>query len=160
MNYSTRRPTRTIARMSSDSLDSLLYRNEFVDRHIGPDDDEIRDMLAVLGLESLEELVRRTVPAAIAGGKELALASAVPESEALARLKAIAAQNRPARSFIGMGYYDTHLPAQCAGKSGLVHCLYALPTRNFPGPARMSARFPAHDDGPDRDATRERLAAR
>ncbi len=111
MNYSTRRPTRTIARMSSDSLDSLLYRNEFVDRHIGPDDDEIRDMLAVLGLESLEELVRRTVPAAIAGGKELALASAVPESEALARLKAIAAQNRPARSFIGMGYYDTHLPA-------------------------------------------------
>ncbi|MYI01588.1 MAG: aminomethyl-transferring glycine dehydrogenase [Gammaproteobacteria bacterium] len=97
--------------MSSASLDSLLYRNEFVDRHIGPDDGEIRDMLAVLDLESLEDLVRRTVPAAIAGGKALALESPVPESEALDRLKAIAAQNRPARSFIGMGYYDTHLPA-------------------------------------------------
>ena len=97
--------------MSSASLDSLLYRNEFVDRHIGPDDGEIRDMLAVLNLESLEDLVRRTVPAAIAGGKALALESPVPESEALDRLKAIAAQNRPARSFIGMGYYNTHLPA-------------------------------------------------
>ena len=111
MSCSTRRPTRNIARMSSVSLDSLLYRNEFVDRHIGPDDGEIRDMLAVLDLESLEDLVRRTVPAAIADGKALALASPVPESEALDRLKAIAAQNRPARSFIGMGYYDTHLPA-------------------------------------------------
>ena len=97
--------------MSSASLDSLLYRNEFVDRHIGPDGGEIQDMLAVLNLESLEDLVRRTVPAAITGGKALALESPVPESEALDRLKAIAAQNRPARSFIGMGYYDTHLPA-------------------------------------------------
>ena len=111
MSCSTRRPTRNIARMSSASLDSLLYRNEFVDRHIGPDEGEIRDMLAVLDLESLEDLVRRTVPAAIADGKALALAAPVPESEALDRLKAIAAQNRPARSFIGMGYYDTHLPA-------------------------------------------------
>ena len=111
MNYSMRRPTRTIARMRSAPLDSLLYRNEFVDRHIGPDDDEIWDMLDALGLESLGDLVGKTVPAAISGGKPLALAAPVPESEALDRLKAIAAQNRPARSFIGMGYYDTHLPA-------------------------------------------------
>ncbi len=97
--------------MSSDPLDSLLYRNEFVDRHIGPDDDEIGDMLAVLGLDSLEELVRKTVPAAIAGQGPLALPPPMPESEALAKLKTIAAQNRPARSFIGMGYYDTRLPA-------------------------------------------------
>ncbi len=97
--------------MSSAALDSLLRRNEFVDRHIGPDDEEIRQMLALLGLETLEQLVRRTVPAAIAADKPLALASAVPESEALARLKAVAARNRPVRSFIGIGYYDTRLPA-------------------------------------------------
>ena len=97
--------------MSSAPLDSLLYRNEFVDRHIGPDDGEIRDMLAVLGLDSLDDLARRTVPASIAAGEPLALAPPVPESEALDRLQAIAARNRPARSFIGMGYYDTHLPA-------------------------------------------------
>ncbi len=111
MSCSTRRPTRTFARMSSVSLDSLLYRNEFIDRHIGPDDLEIRRMLDDLDLDSLEDLVRRTVPAAIAGGEPLALASPVPESEALARLKFIAARNRAARSFIGMGYYDTYLPA-------------------------------------------------
>ena len=97
--------------MSSVSLDSLLYRNEFVDRHIGPDEGEIRDMLAVLELESLNDLVRRTVPASIMGGKALTLPPPAPESEALERLQAIAAQNRPARSFIGMGYYDTRLPA-------------------------------------------------
>ena len=97
--------------MTNASLDSLLYRNEFVDRHIGPDDDEIRRMLDVLGLESLDALIAATLPADIIGGRPLALADSLPESEALARLKAIAAANRPARSFIGMGYYDTHLPA-------------------------------------------------
>ena len=97
--------------MTSASLESLLYRNEFVDRHIGPDDDEIREMLGVLGLGSLDELTGSTVPADIFDGSPLALAGPVPESEALARLKAIAGENTPARSFIGMGYYDTHLPA-------------------------------------------------
>jgi len=97
--------------MNDASLDSLLYRNEFADRHIGPDDAEIEAMLAALGLGSLEELTRKTVPATILDGKPLALPGPVAESEALDRLKAIAAQNLPARSFIGMGYYDTRLPA-------------------------------------------------
>ena len=97
--------------MSSFPLDSLLYRHEFVDRHIGPDDDEIRQMLDELDLDSLEDLVSKTLPASISGKRPLALPPPVPESEALDRLKAIAAQNLPGRSFIGMGYYDTHLPA-------------------------------------------------
>ena len=97
--------------MSSAHLESLLYRNEFVDRHIGPDDEEIRNMLEALGLESLDDLTARTLPASIVDGRQLALGDPVPEPEALARLKAIAAENLPARSFIGMGYYDTHLPA-------------------------------------------------
>ncbi len=97
--------------MSSARLESLLYRNEFVDRHIGPDDEEIRNMLEALGLQSLDDLTARTLPASIMDGRPLALGDPVPESEALARLKAIAGENLPVRSFIGMGYYDTHLPA-------------------------------------------------
>ncbi len=97
--------------MSSARLESLLYRNEFVDRHIGPDDEEIRNMLEALGLGSLDDLTARTLPASILDGRPLALGDPVPEPEALARLKAIAAENLPARSFIGMGYHDTHLPA-------------------------------------------------
>ncbi len=97
--------------MSSARLESLLYRNEFVDRHIGPDDEEIRNMLEAIGLESLDDLTARTLPASIIAGRPLALGEPVPEAEALARLKAIAGENLPARSFIGMGYHDTHLPA-------------------------------------------------
>ena len=97
--------------MISASLESLLHRKEFIDRHIGPDDDQIREMLGALGLDSLDELAARTIPADIFDNTPLALAGPVPEREALARLKAIAGRNTPARSFIGMGYYDTHLPA-------------------------------------------------
>ena len=37
----------------------------FADRHIGPRDGEIKSMLGVLGLESLDELTRQTIPSDI-----------------------------------------------------------------------------------------------
>ncbi len=97
--------------MSKARLDSLLQSNEFVDRHIGPNDAEIRAMLDVLALDSLDHLARETVPEAIALEHPLALGAPMPEHEALAKLRDIAGGNVPARSFIGMGYYDTRMPA-------------------------------------------------
>ncbi len=76
---------------------------EFASRHIGPDAAEIAAMLRVLGLESLDELTARTVPAAIRLKRPLELPPAVSEEQALAELAAKAAQNRVLRSFIGMG---------------------------------------------------------
>ncbi|MBL8480934.1 MAG: aminomethyl-transferring glycine dehydrogenase [Rhodocyclaceae bacterium] len=91
-------------------LSALENRAEFVARHIGPDAEELPDMLAAVGAPSLEALVAQTVPDAIRLAAPLALPEAVTEAAALAELKAIAAHNRVLKSCIGMGYYDTITP--------------------------------------------------
>ncbi len=82
----------------------------FVHRHVGPSDEEIREMLETLGLESLEALVAETVPASIRFDGDLDLPEAVPEHELVRRLKEIASRNRVLRSYIGMGYNGTLVP--------------------------------------------------
>lgn len=95
---------------SAPTLESLQYRGEFIDRHIGPDSGQIAGMLAELGIESLDELIAKTVPQAIALDQPLALGEPMTEAQALARLKALGEQNQLARSYIGLGYYDTRIP--------------------------------------------------
>jgi len=95
---------------SAPTLETLQYQDEFVQRHIGPSAAQIAEMLAVLNLDSLEQLVNNTVPASIALQKPLALGAPMTESAALARLKSMAGKNKPTRSFIGLGYYDTYTP--------------------------------------------------
>ena len=93
----------------SDLCD-LLNAGEFVARHVGTDPSEQREMLDVLGLASMEALVREIVPARILETAPLPLDEAVSENDALAELKRIAAQNELWRSFIGMGYYGCLTP--------------------------------------------------
>ena len=83
----------------------------FARRHIGPNEQQIEQMLQVLGVNSLDELIEQTIPAAIRLNKPLNLPEAQSESAALARLKAIAASNQVYRSFIGQGYYNCITPA-------------------------------------------------
>jgi glycine dehydrogenase len=85
-------------------------QDSFADRHIGPRGDELATMLAAVGVGSLEELIERTVPAAIRSERTLALPPARTEAGALAALRAMAGRNRVATSLIGMGYYGTHTP--------------------------------------------------
>lgn len=92
-------------------LDALEHRDAFPSRHIGPDAEEVSVMLGELGLESLEALVEQTVPATIVCKQPLPLPAPQPEHEALARLRTWLAGDRPGRSFIGLGYYDTLMPA-------------------------------------------------
>ncbi|NBC16246.1 MAG: aminomethyl-transferring glycine dehydrogenase, partial [Bacteroidetes bacterium] len=89
---------------------TLRYTDRFVHRHLGPSDDEIREMLEMLGLSSLDALVDQTVPAAIRTDRPLDLPPARTEYELLDDLQHIAAQNEVYRSFIGMGYHDTVTP--------------------------------------------------
>ena len=95
---------------SASTLETLQYKGEFVDRHIGPSEQQIDAMLAALDLTSLKQLIEKTVPLAIMLEKPIALADPLNENAALAKLKSIAAKNKPTRSFIGLGYYDTHTP--------------------------------------------------
>lgn len=91
-------------------LSALEQKDEFLERHIGPCADETAKMLAAVGVESLDELIDQTVPAAIRLPADLPLPAPRREHEALADLKAIAAKNRVMKSCIGMGYYDTLTP--------------------------------------------------
>ncbi len=87
-----------------------LSTNSFASRHIGPNREQIAKMLQFLGVSSLDELIDKTVPAIIRHREALDLPEAQTESEALAQLKAIAAQNSLYRSFIGMGYANCVTP--------------------------------------------------
>ena len=89
----------------------------FVDRHIGPDARAVATLLSTIGVESLDELAAKAVPAAIfdpvtdgvAPGLQN-LPPAATETEALAELRALADSNTVAVSMIGQGYFDTLTP--------------------------------------------------
>jgi len=91
-------------------LHALEQQDAFGRRHIGPSAAETAAMLAELGLDSLSELIDQTVPDSIRLQQPLPLAAPRTEAQALAELKAIAAQNQIRRSLIGMGYHDTLTP--------------------------------------------------
>ncbi|MBU3021582.1 aminomethyl-transferring glycine dehydrogenase [Aestuariibacter sp. A3R04] len=95
---------------SSITLAQLEQKNAFTRRHIGPGEEEIQSMLAAVGADSLSDLMAQTVPAAIQLEKPIETGDGATEVEALAALKAVASKNKINRSFIGMGYYDTHVP--------------------------------------------------
>ncbi len=94
----------------SESLLSLQNQEAFIGRHIGPDQQQLEAMLEVLGLQSLDELIRATVPESIALRRPLQLGEPTTETQTLERLRAMVGQDRPGRSYIGLGYYDTILP--------------------------------------------------
>jgi len=76
----------------------------FVHRHIGPREDEIRDMLGVLGHASLDELTTAALPPELHTSRPLNLPPARTESEILRELGERARENRLFRSYIGQGY--------------------------------------------------------
>ncbi len=88
----------------------LAPTDHFPPRHIGPSDAEIREMLATLGLDSLDALVAQTLPDAIRLEAPLALPAARGEHEVLEALRARASRNQVFRSFIGMGYHGCLVP--------------------------------------------------
>jgi glycine dehydrogenase len=91
-------------------LSDLEARDEFVARHIGVDAADEGRMLSAIGEASRAALVDAIVPRSIARGAAMDLPPAVPEAQALAELKGLAARNRVLRSHIGQGYYGTHTP--------------------------------------------------
>ena len=93
------------------SSDLASPTDAFAPRHLGDSPSETAAMLAELNFPSLDALVDAAVPAQIRSPGPLKLPAAAGESEALAELRAIAADNRVFRNFIGMGYSDTLVPA-------------------------------------------------
>src|SRR5438128_4808049 len=82
----------------------------FPHRHIGPDEFSQQQMLTALGYASLDELSSAALPAGLAITKPLLLPDPLPEDQALAALREIAARNTVLTSMIGLGYYGTITP--------------------------------------------------
>jgi glycine dehydrogenase len=98
-------PTPPLLREAEGNL-----QDEFHTRHIGTNPATMQKMLEYLGFASLDELIEKTVPAAIRLQQPLKLPAALSEYESLKQLKSIADRNHLYRSYIGMGYYDCITP--------------------------------------------------
>ena len=89
--------------------------DQFSSRHIGvTNPEELNEMLSVIGVKQVDELIAQVIPQSIRLKKPLALAPAMSEYEFAAHIRSLAERNRQLRSFIGMGYYPTAVPAAVA----------------------------------------------
>ena len=89
-----------------------MSQDKFVERHIGMGEQELSQMLGVIGVKSVEELISQVVPATIRLKKPLDLsAEGMSEYEFANHIREIGRKNKIYRSLIGMGYYGTASPA-------------------------------------------------
>jgi len=72
----------------------LEHPDKFVDRHIGPNKNEINEMLGKIGVDSIDKLIDETIPENIRLNKKLNLDDPVTEFRFLENLKQIAARNK------------------------------------------------------------------
>jgi len=88
-----------------------MNTDSFALRHIGPRKSDHADMLKTIGVNSLEELINQTVPDNIKLEKELDLDEAISEQEYLEHINTMAFKNKVFKTYIGLGYHPSVLPA-------------------------------------------------
>ena len=96
---------------SHPSLTQLEMRGNFIDRHIGSNAQQIKEMLAELGLTELEDIIEQAIPANILNHEPLKLTETMSEQAVIKLLRKMRSRNKVFTSMIGMGYYDTFMPA-------------------------------------------------
>ena len=82
-----------------------MSSDKFVNRQIGPRDHELPQMLKTIGVNSIDQLIEKTVPKSIMLEKPLRLPQAMSEFEYLNHIRSLGRKNKMFRSFIGQGYY-------------------------------------------------------
>jgi len=87
------------------------HPDKFLNRHIGPSDQELDEMVKACGAESIEQLINETIPEGIRLKEELKLKSPVNEHIFIEDLRKIADKNKVFKSYIGMGYHPVILPS-------------------------------------------------
>ena len=85
--------------------------NSFENRHIGLNNEDVETMLSCIGLDSIDQLIKQTIPNSILKKEELNIKSAINENEYLSSLKKTAQLNKNYDNFIGQGYYGTFTPS-------------------------------------------------
>ncbi len=89
---------------------NLNWKDKFEHRHLGSESDKMPKMLETVGVASLNDLMKETLPASILLNKRLALPEAQSEYEFLSGLRKKAAKNKVFKSLIGLGYYNCITP--------------------------------------------------
>lgn len=87
-----------------------MDNQSFSYRHIGPKEDDVREMLEAVGVASLDELISQTVPDAIRLAEELNLPEPFTEHAFLEHIRELADENQLFKTYIGQGYHGTILP--------------------------------------------------
>ena len=85
----------------------------FASRHIGPTVHDQNQMLSEVGADSIDSLIKETIPESILFSREknpIASIEALDETEALQRLRSVAQKNKLGKWLIGQGYYRTRTP--------------------------------------------------
>jgi glycine dehydrogenase len=96
---------------STDGQRSILDPHDiFLDRHIGPNPQELAEMAKRCGFDSVDALIDATVPDAIRMGEPLKLGAPQGEYDMLSRLREMSRKNKVYKSYIGMGYHGTIIP--------------------------------------------------
>ncbi|RED48469.1 aminomethyl-transferring glycine dehydrogenase [Seonamhaeicola aphaedonensis] len=88
-----------------------MNTNAFALRHIGPNENDQKQMLETLGLESLDQLINETIPADIRLKNGLNLEEPMTEHEYLLHIHDLSKRNKAYKTYIGLGYHPTVMPA-------------------------------------------------
>lgn len=83
---------------------------QFEYRHIGPDEEQVKEMLKAIGVDTIGDLIDQTIPTGIRLRHNLNLPEAKTEFEFLTGFKKLASKNKVFKSYIGMGYYNCVVP--------------------------------------------------
>ena len=83
----------------------------FSQRHIGPNTTQVNEMLQAIGVQSIDELIDQTVPNNIRLPRPLKLEHPLSEQKFLEHIHNLGSKNKVFKSYIGMGYHPSNLPA-------------------------------------------------
>ncbi len=83
----------------------------FLNRHVGPNAFEVKEMLKFIGVDSLETLIDETIPENIRLEKGIDLEPEMSEADYLMHLKNISSKNKVFKTYIGLGYNRSYMPA-------------------------------------------------
>ncbi|MCF8225625.1 MAG: aminomethyl-transferring glycine dehydrogenase [Bacteroidales bacterium] len=88
-----------------------MREDKFSTRHIGPGKEEVEAMLKTIGVDSLDELIQKTIPASILKPEKFVFDRGMSESQYLDYITGISKKNWLFKSYIGQGYYNTLMPS-------------------------------------------------
>ncbi len=92
-------------------MNNFNYTDQFVNRHVGPNSEEVNQMLQKIGVQTLDQLIDETIPSKIRLTKDLTLDEPISENEFLNHLRRVSKKNKIFKSYIGLGYHPTITPA-------------------------------------------------